>query len=178
MAVTVIADHQIKTIVVRDIARVLLLLGTAILPGCDVNDMVDSKVLSTVQEYFPLAEMRKPQPDVLAINLHVGNVTERFGAKVFQSMLADNSAELQMGFAVARYTRLLVVFDDFSCLWDIRRNAQFACSDRPARAGVPGRMYQVNENRRMAPASPLPRCPPCPLVGRGDDDLLPEGPEQ
>jgi hypothetical protein len=156
----------------RNVATALLLLGCVILPGCDVNDMVDSKVLSTVQEYFPLAEIGKPQPDVLAINIHVGNVTEKFGAKVFQTMLADNAAELQLGFGLARYTRLLVAFDDFSCLWDIRRNAQFGSSDRPARQGVPGRMYQVYENRRIAPSAPLPRCPVCPVCGRGGDEPL------
>lgn len=157
----------------RSVAIVVVVLGSVILSGCDVGDMVDSNVLSTVREYFPLAEIHKPRPDILAVSIHVGNVSEKFGAKVFQTMLGDNMAQLQMGFGLAKYNTLMVVFDDFSCLWDMRRNAQFACSDGPIQAGVPLRVYPVYENRgttRMVPMAPLPRCPVCPVCGRGGDD--------
>lgn len=131
----------------RSLAVLVLAIGSVILSGCDVGDMVDSRVLSSVQEYFPLADIHKPQPDILAVNTHVGNVTEKFGAKVFQGMLAENATQLQMGFRLVGYTRLIVSFEDFSCFWDIRRNAQFGCSDRPASIGSQVRVYQVYENQ-------------------------------
>jgi hypothetical protein len=130
--------------------------------------MVDSTLLSTVQDYFPQAEIAKPQQGLLVVTLHVGNVTEKFGSQVYQKMLQDHAQEVQLGFAVAGYTRLIVVFNDFSCLWDTRKSGQFGCADD----GSPGtgvRLYDVYPNARSAPNT---RCAPCPVCGRGGDERL------
>jgi hypothetical protein len=127
------------------IPAILLIAAASLgLCGCDVGDMVDSKVLTNVQEYFPLAEVRHTQKGVLNVDTRVGNVTEKFGAKVFQSMLSENSTQLQFGLGLAGYTTLIVGFEDFVCFWSPEQRAnQFTCIARFAKTG---RVYRVNEH--------------------------------
>jgi len=133
-----------KNRVIRCLTIAVVIVFSILLSGCDVGDMVDSKVLTNVQEYFPLAEVRHTQKGVLNVDTRVGNVTEKFGAKVFQSMLSENSTQLQFGLGLAGYTTLIVGFEDFVCFWSPEQRAnQFTCIARFAKTG---RVYRINEH--------------------------------
>jgi hypothetical protein len=95
---------------------------TLCLGGCE---FVDSKVLTECRKYFPQAEILHPRREILEIQTHVGNVSRLFAAKTFETMYADKGKKLARAASIAGYDWVILGFDDFKVVWNIRDTTSF-----------------------------------------------------
>jgi hypothetical protein len=107
----------------------VLVLIALCLTGCEV---VDSKILAGCREYFPQTEIKHPRRDILHIETHVGNVSQRFVAKTFQAMHAERGKDLALAASVGRYRWIIVGFNDFNVVWNPRDGTDFSVMDPTA----------------------------------------------
>jgi hypothetical protein len=101
---------------------------TLCLTGCE---FVDSKVLTECRKYFPQAEILHPRREILHIQTHVGNVSGLFATKTFEAMYADHGKKLAMAASFAGYRWIILGFDDFKVVWNVRESTSFLVMSPP-----------------------------------------------
>lgn len=130
----------------KGIKLALLSAVCLLFTGCE---MVDSQMLTQLQEYFPLAELTHPDPQTLAVDTHLTNLTEKFAKETFSTLLRTHcchgglqgiaSYDLDQIFPMAGYNRLVVKFDKTVCGWYPAKSQVFICSA----LGSMGREYRT-----------------------------------
>lgn len=107
-----------------------------IFTGCEA---VDSQIQERLRQYFPLAEISHPRPDVFFIDTHAQNASEKFWAQAVATMLRQYcchaqgikglmNQDLDAVLALSGYTYLGIVFNDVACGWVVKHDSyRFAC---------------------------------------------------
>jgi hypothetical protein len=111
----------------KSLLFIVLILG-GLCTGCDLSQMVDSKVQAKAREYFPLAEVSHPRRDILTIKTHLGNITEKFAAQVMANLIKSNRNDLEMGLSLAGFRMFAVEFDEGVCSWLPEQPMYFRCA--------------------------------------------------
>ena len=101
--------------------RVMLVLCLFALSGCNVTDMVDSRVLAQVQTYWPAAEVSHPAVDVLLIETHMSGISAEFANKTFHEILKESGAQMRSAFPLAGYKALIVGFEGYHVFWMVEQ---------------------------------------------------------
>lgn len=115
--------------------------GALLSTGCE---MVDSQMVAQMREYFPLAEIAHPQPDVLVIHTHLANLTEKFAEETVATMLRQHcchgggpltgamvNQDLDAILPLAGYSTLDVAFENVICGWRPTDQTTLWCRPTP-----------------------------------------------
>lgn len=110
--------------------------------GCELNEMVDSQILQQVREYFPMAELSHPKPDMLVIQTHLANLTEKFAEETTATILQRKcchgggigglaQGDLDAVLPAVGIVNLAIDYEEAGCVWAPSIPQIIVCQTKP-----------------------------------------------